>query len=497
MTQPPLINMFWYGERLPELHQMCISSFIQQGHRVDLYSYESSLQGLPRGVTLRDANSILSSELVFRDSGGSYALFADQFRYELLNQIGGWWVDCDVYCIRPFNFDREYVFGFEQPGKINNAVIKAPSGGPLTKQLVEDATQLAEHRNWSRAVQLFHDAVVHQCLDGEALPQHVFYPVHYNNWKSIFSPGELDLPSDCYAVHLWGEMIRRHAASMSPPFADGSPASEMWQKSQDHVVSVQNQTPEFTLYVLSYNCPRQFEYWFEHCDLVHRAAAHKVLIDNTNQEHLSREYEGLCKKFGFEHVQLDNEGIMGGRIVAADHFVNQADTDLCIFCEDDHLIQSPTNELCRSGFPKYIDGWLDKALRLASSENLDYLKLCFSEVFFDNDVQVSWHNVSAQDRARLFPGATEPPPTKFTESKEFEGLDYYLGEVFWCTWPSIMSKKGSLPLLRSDFRGRHDTYAMGELYKLTLEGEYKPAVLKATLGYHHREYDYNRETRKL
>lgn len=495
--QTPLINMFWYGDRLPELHQMCISSFLEQGHRVDLYSYESSLEGLPVGVTLKDANDILSSDKVFRGKGGSYALFADQFRYELLHRLGGWWSDCDVYCIRPFNFDAEYVFGFESPGRINNAVIKVPSGGPLTRQLVEKANQLAEHRDWNRTIPLFHDTVVNQCLDSEAVPSQVFYPIPFADWKTIFRPGDLTLSSDCYAIHLWGEMIRRHATEMSPPFANGSPATEMWQRSQDHAVSMKSKSPEFTLYVLSYNCPRQFEYWVNHCELLHQAAAHKVLIDNTNQEHLSQEYELLCNRFGFEHVQLNNAGIMGGRIVAADHFVNRGGTDLCIFCEDDHLVHHPTDERCRSGFPKYIDGWLDKALRLVHSENLDYLKLCFSEVFFNNDVQVSWHNVTKSDRAKLFPGAKCPPPTKFTEAKEFEGLEYLLGEVFWCTWPSIMSRKGSLPLLRTDFQGKHDTYAMGELYKLTLAGKYKPAILKATLGYHHREYDYNRETRKL
>lgn len=497
MSQMPLINMFWHGERLPALHQMCIASFVQQGHPVDLYSYAPSLEGLPDGVVLKDASSILSSESIFRESEGSYALFADQFRYEMLHQIGGWWADCDVYCLRPFDFDAEYVFGLESPGKINNAVIKAPRGGPLTQQLVEDAKQLAVHRDWDRAVRVFHDAVTSQGLDHAALPQHVFYPVPYTEWASVFSPGGLNLPPNSHAVHMWGEMIRRQGPDFSPPFATDSPAASLWQQMLVHTTPIGERVPSFTLYVLSYNCPRQFEYWINHCESVHKFAAHKVLIDNTNQDHLSQEYERLCAQHGFEHIKLNNEGIMGGRIVAADHFVNQAHTDLCIYFEDDFITNTPTSELCRSGFPMYVDGWLESALRLALHEDLDYLKLSFSEVFFNNDVQVSWFNVSDTDKARLFPGATQPPATKFSEEKAACELEYYLGEIFWCTWPQIMSKKGCRSLLRPDFKDRRSMYVMGELYKETLAGDFKPAVLKSSLVTHHREHDYNRETRML
>src|SRR5690606_22413221 len=107
----PLINMFWFGDRLPALHWMCIASLVQQGHPVDLYCYEP-LSDVPTGVRLKDANEVVSRACHFRSTSGSYALFGDQFRYELLHRIGGWWSDCDVFCLRPFDFDAEYVFGF-------------------------------------------------------------------------------------------------------------------------------------------------------------------------------------------------------------------------------------------------------------------------------------------------------------------------------------------------------------------------------------------------
>lgn len=229
-THRPLINMFWYGDRLPALHRMCVASFLRSGHPVDLYCYDPSLRGVPDGVQLRNADDILNRQAVFAGRQGSYALFADQFRYELLHRIGGWWSDCDVYCVRPFSFEAEYVFGYESPGKINNAVIKTPPQCPLTRHLVESAKRLPVHRNWGRATRVFHDAVESQGLTHAALPRHVFYPVHYNHWSKVFQPGRLDLPQDTHALHLWGEMIRRKRPGLEPPFDVRNPIEAMWRQ---------------------------------------------------------------------------------------------------------------------------------------------------------------------------------------------------------------------------------------------------------------------------
>lgn len=263
----------------------------------------------------------------------------------------------------------------------------------------------------------------------------------------------------------------------------------------------------YTLYVLTYNCPRQFEYWVQQCREVQRAAARKVLIDNTNLPSLTPEYEDLCRVHGFEHVKLENHGIMGGRVAAAEHFVNDDDAPYCVYFEDDYITHEPIDAVCRSGFPMHVDGWLDKSLRIATNEGLHYLKLCFSEVYYDNDVQVSWFNLSQADRERYFPGAQKPPATKFTGENVLDGLGYLTGEVFWCAWPQIMSREGCRFLLRSDIRGRFggrfrgrarsEMYAMAELYKQTVSGHFRGSVLKATLASHDRRFDYNRETRML
>ena len=44
----------------------------------------------------------------------SYAGFSNYFRYKLLLERGGWWVDLDTVCLKPFDFDDEFVFSSEQ-----------------------------------------------------------------------------------------------------------------------------------------------------------------------------------------------------------------------------------------------------------------------------------------------------------------------------------------------------------------------------------------------
>ena len=50
---------------------------------------------------MRDAREVLPESAVFKNRAGSYASFADLFRYELLQRFGGLWSDTDVIAVAP------------------------------------------------------------------------------------------------------------------------------------------------------------------------------------------------------------------------------------------------------------------------------------------------------------------------------------------------------------------------------------------------------------
>jgi hypothetical protein len=113
------IQMLWIGE-LSKLERMALASFVANGHIVHLYAYDE-LAGVPAGVQVIDAREILPEERIFRygpEAGageGSLANFANLFRYKLLYERGGWWVDADVVCLRPFDFDAPTLEALRRP----------------------------------------------------------------------------------------------------------------------------------------------------------------------------------------------------------------------------------------------------------------------------------------------------------------------------------------------------------------------------------------------
>ncbi len=139
----PVVNGLWIGQLSP-LEQRCLKSFVAQGHPYHLYTYEP-IDSVPAGVTLQDASQILPQSQVFRNQNGkgkgSLAAFSDLFRYKLLLERGGWWVDTDVFCLKPFDFTAPYVFGAEDK-PVASGVLKMPRGCELAQRCYEMAARI-------------------------------------------------------------------------------------------------------------------------------------------------------------------------------------------------------------------------------------------------------------------------------------------------------------------------------------------------------------------
>lgn len=98
---PPIqAHMFWaYGE-FSMLERLAAASFVANGYRLKLWSY-GEIGNVPQGVERCDARGVVPESRVFTYHDGSYAGFADLFRYTLLSREGGLWADTDVICLAP------------------------------------------------------------------------------------------------------------------------------------------------------------------------------------------------------------------------------------------------------------------------------------------------------------------------------------------------------------------------------------------------------------
>ncbi|MGY9036485.1 MAG: hypothetical protein ACKVLA_01530 [Rhodobacterales bacterium] len=137
MKTLPKIASLWIGGRLSWLEQLCLKSFADNGHHVTLYSY-APIDNLPDGVHAGDAEEIYPAEPMLRHTRtGSPAIHADMWRLHLLLKTDCIWVDADMYCHRPFDFNSPFVFGWEKPGLVCNAVLGLPSDSKTLAGLLD------------------------------------------------------------------------------------------------------------------------------------------------------------------------------------------------------------------------------------------------------------------------------------------------------------------------------------------------------------------------
>jgi hypothetical protein len=208
------IQMLWVGAGLSTLERLSISSFLHHGHDVHLYAYDD-LEGVPHGVLVRDAAEILPRSRIFRyTETGSYAGFANFFRYKLLLTRGGWYVDADTVCLRPFDFTTPYVFSSEwgDGGAVaNSTIMRAPRASKVMRRADRACRRsVPEELRWGdTGAQLIARELRACSLLGYVREPDIFCPVPYTDWAAVLDPARRPDVSSSYAIHLWHEMWRR------------------------------------------------------------------------------------------------------------------------------------------------------------------------------------------------------------------------------------------------------------------------------------------------
>ncbi|MBC7140593.1 MAG: hypothetical protein H5U18_00265, partial [Rhodobacteraceae bacterium] len=134
------VGSLWIGGPLSWMEQLCLKSFVDKGQRISLFSYED-IPNVPAGVIRRDGREILDTDdFIKYEQKDSYALFADLFRLHMIHRCPGMiWIDTDVYCHRPMDYDDDYVMGFELPGehRVNNAVLGLPAESDILARMLD------------------------------------------------------------------------------------------------------------------------------------------------------------------------------------------------------------------------------------------------------------------------------------------------------------------------------------------------------------------------
>lgn len=212
-----IIKSLWLGNRLSNMERLTIKSFLDCGHVFHLYCYDE-IKNLPSGTVLMDANKIISKEQIFLDSAGGYASFSDLFRYKLLFDLGGWWVDMDVACLKFLDFEDDYCFSSElfdngNQSMISNFIIKAPKGADFLLEILNYILPILEssdHIAWGEfgPKLLSHALKTYDCKS-YIRPTEVFCPINWSEISKFISFSNIQISESCYCVHFWNEIWRR------------------------------------------------------------------------------------------------------------------------------------------------------------------------------------------------------------------------------------------------------------------------------------------------
>lgn len=264
------------------------------------------------------------------------------------------------------------------------------------------------------------------------------------------------------------------------------------------------------LYILTFNFPEQVLHTIKSMEKTPEwlTKPNLILLDNSTDNNAIVRNKEIAAQYNFEYKNLGgNTGICGGRQAAAEHF-HESDADFMFFFEDDMTVNPPEYEgqFCRNGFRKYIPNLYNMLHRIMLKEKFDFLKMTFTEVYFDNDKQCSWYNVPQHIRTRDWPDydklpvhGLDPnvPLTNFKNIRNLDGLCYIDGEIYYANWPMIVSKEGNQKMfIDTKWAHPYEQTWMSHMYQMTKEGGLRPAVCLASPIWHDRIKYYKPHERR-
>ena len=214
MDSHSIIHGLWIGSALSSLELLTLRSFRSQGHHFKLWTYDEILN-VPDDIEVMDANEIIPRDWVFKykyrnkfgHGKGSYAGFSDIFRYKLLYEKGGIYVDMDISCLRPFDFESDYVFRYHHKfGAVGN-IMKCPAGAPVMQWCYEQASARVneENRVWELPINILNEGI-----ERFNLKENILALSNIDSWPVVspFISGQYEWPQLWYAIHWMNEEWR-------------------------------------------------------------------------------------------------------------------------------------------------------------------------------------------------------------------------------------------------------------------------------------------------
>ena len=236
----PVIQSLWIGSSLSAMEQLCIYSFLSNGHPFHLYTY-GDVKNIPEGTIVKDASKIIGPDKIFKYKNlDTYAGFSNVFRYKLLLEKGSYWVDTDIVCLRPFDDNSDYLFAKSkrekkagepsEPFWMESCVIKSPVDSAVMNYCYEESRDRNPNdlKFGEIGPFLLESAIKKYKLEEHIAKAETFCPVAHTNWKRLINGQHIiSLIEEARMIlhrskglHLWNEMWRQGRIDKNAKFPE-------------------------------------------------------------------------------------------------------------------------------------------------------------------------------------------------------------------------------------------------------------------------------------
>lgn len=215
---------FWSG-RLSPLEQACLTSFVQRGHDVAVYSYDEH-EPIP-GVTFPAADTVLDRRFIGRfltNRRPNIAHFADYFRLLMMRSTGETWIDCDVFCLDDHEVDwQRDILVQEASGMIINCVLKIANPTLLDDAIRRTEALFDRDLPWAATQNILPQAIKTVAPTILLAPASRFSPVEADHWAWFLLPEHYQaceaLCEQANTVHVYNNILQKigYLKSALPP----------------------------------------------------------------------------------------------------------------------------------------------------------------------------------------------------------------------------------------------------------------------------------------
>jgi len=345
------VSSLWIGGDLPKISILCIQSFLKNGYKFNLYTYDK-INNIPKGTTVRNGEDILPKSEIFTYKNGSVSAFSNLFRFTMIYKTGEVWVDTDIFCRKSYDFSQSKILLVSEPDeeykkeKPTSNLIQFPKEDPIMKRAIEicesykDKIETGEFK-WGlgpltikKIVEEFklEKYIQHWNFANNCNNHH--YQILYSN-KIVSKYAKFPIftlknaPNDNYFIHLWNEHFRYKKTPVVEMFNGDNILSSMWNSVFDYHILNKNEKILITgasglvgtALVKSMKDYKLFTPRSKELNILDYNQLDEYLKKNkiTAIIHLAANVGGLFKNMNFKVNMLEDNLLMNFNIIKAAH----------------------------------------------------------------------------------------------------------------------------------------------------------------------------------